>query len=388
MRRRAALLLRDVGDGEAADILARRLVVGTEKDSAALRAYLLLLTQIPREEAVVAALDMLADPRFSAEAAGMLAAAADRQLLQPRQSEQAARLCRELVREGRLPEPQVVTLLGLIGSDADWVRIEQWLDSDNEAVKEAAALAWGKSDRPLLPLLQRATDPVIRPNALVAANRRGNDAATLIALIDSRLEQDPRLREWQDALVAMAGRVGPQGVTQADQELARIGQPLSLRERILSAAIDAHGADPVQRDGMLVELLLLRAQVRLDNEDFQGAVVDYKRLAELAPALDARQQRRHDRGLLRAQLAVGYIDGAVEVARHMLTNPARPVEADTIAFIVDAFSRAIERDLQAASATRAGQTLAALRSLLGNPAPETYRAQLNALETRIRQADR
>src|SRR5690606_19742849 len=113
-----------------------------------------------------------------------------------RQADQAARTCREHIRDGKLPDPQAIGLLGLIGNETDWVRIEQWLDSDNEAVKEAAALAWGRSTRPLLPLIQRATDLVIRPNAFVAASRRGDDSATLIALIDCRLEQDPRLREW------------------------------------------------------------------------------------------------------------------------------------------------------------------------------------------------
>lgn len=384
VRRRAALVLRDVADGEAADLLARRLVVGTEKDVAALRAYLLLLTQVPRKEAVVAALDMLADPRFSAEAAGVLVAAANANMLEPRQAQQAARICREHVRDGKLPDPQAVALLGLIGDDSDWLRIEQWLDSDNEAVKEAAALAWGKSNRPLLPLIQRATDLVIRPNALMAAARRGDDMTTLIALIDARLEQDQRQRDWQEALIAMASRVPAMGVIQAERELARIGQPVDLRERFVTAAIDAQGANAEADRDAMVDLLLLRAEIRMESNDFQGAIVDYKRLAELAPALNERQRKRHDQGLLRARLAVGYIDGAVEVARAMIEADTRSPDPQLLPTIVEAFTRAAERHLETNGGQRAQQTLVALRSLFGQNVPEPYRASLNELDVRIR----
>ncbi len=387
IRRRAALVLRDMADGEAADTLARRLVVAMEKDPAAIRAYLLLLTQVPRKEAVVAALDMLADPRFSAEAAGVLVAAAEHNMLEPRQAELAARVCREHVRDGRLPEPQAIALLGLIGNDGDWVRIEQWLDSDNEAVKEAAALAWGKSDRPLLPLVQRAGDLVIRPNALVAAARRGGDTATLLALVDARLEQDQRLRDWQEALVAMAGRVPPRGVLQAEAELARTGQPVALRERFVAAAIDAQANnEPDNRADALVDLLLRRADIRLESSDFQGAIVDYKRIDELAAALDARQQRRFDRGLLQARLAVGYTDGAVEVARSMLEADNPTPDPEVVPFIIDAFTRAIDRHLEAKADQRAMQTLTALRSLFGQNVPEVYRTAINELDVRVRRA--
>jgi hypothetical protein len=227
---------------------------------------------------------------------------------------------------------------------------------------------------------------VIRPNALVAAAKRGSDTPTLIALVDSRLEQDQRAKDWEDALVAMAGRVPPRGVLQAEQELGRVGQPIALRDRLISAAIDAQSTDPAPRSDALVDLLLLRAELRLDNGDFQGAVVDYKRLTELGAALDAGQQRRHDRGLLRARLAVGYIEGAVEIGRRMLENTTGPVDPDVIPFIVDAFGYAVDRNLEAAATQRAQQTLAALRTLFGENPPDTYRDRLNGMDVRIRRA--
>lgn len=362
LRQRAALLLREMRDAEAADIVARRLAEGSEPIASVREAYLLMMARLPRAEAVEPALAMLEDPELEPEAAAMLAAAADAELLTPAQKERAATIVRSRLNVEQLPAAQVVALLGRVGNDQDFRRIEGWLDAPDAAVKQAAAQVWAASDKPLAPLAQRADDPVIRDIVIEAATRRGNDPQTLFALIENKPAQDQVVAAWRRALVAMARRVPARSAIDADRRLSEISEPPATREPFLSAALERFdnggslpdGNDPVapavvpagtpSAKNDLVELLLSRGDVRLTT-DPAASLNDYARIDATRHPLSPAQREHYDHGLLRARLATGNMAGAFELARKIIgNNPAPRVDtskADMIVgWLLDAAQRA------------------------------------------------
>ncbi|MEX0744539.1 MAG: HEAT repeat domain-containing protein, partial [Phycisphaeraceae bacterium] len=74
IRQRATLLLRDLADAPAADRVAHRLAEKREQSEPVLRANLLLMSRLPRIEAVERSLELLSHPTLRGEAAGALAA--------------------------------------------------------------------------------------------------------------------------------------------------------------------------------------------------------------------------------------------------------------------------------------------------------------------------
>ena len=380
LRARAALLLRDLADAPAAAMAARRLAEGREPATEARRAMLRLLGRLPQPEAVAPALAMLSEPELRGDAAGALAASFDAGHL----SAEESRLAAERVRAdlappgGEPPPPAVVTLLGKVGNDEDFDRIAAWVDSDNASVKRAAAQAWADSDKSLRLLAERADDPTIAPIVIDAATRRGDDPWTLRALMERPPERGQLRAAWERALVAMAGRTPAASVLELLPTLDKAGADLTLRDRVLSAALSADGDDSGSPDAAaeaqvdaptratLASLRLERGETRLALREPAAAIEDFERLGQAHDLLDDRQADRLGRGWIRAALALGRYDQAFDVAGGLL-GESQPTDVlgPTDDPIVDLFVEAAKRQAQLGQRDQARQILRRLRSLLG-----------------------
>lgn len=404
LRARAALLLRDLADEPAAAVVAERLAADDEPATVAREAYLRLLSRLPQAEAVEPALRMLADPALRGEAAGALAASYDAGHLTPEQADLAADRVRATLASNPNgePEPQVVTLLGKVGSRADYERIARWVDSPDSAVKRAAAQAWADSEESLRLLARRAEDPIIAPIVIEAAIRRGRDPTTLEALLE-RPPQTPQLRAaWERALVAMAARVAPSAVVRLLPRLDSAADDPTLRERMLSSALEANpspgrgaAADAETGDGdaadgeklpsdsarpdakqqplprpereALLELRLERGETRLALGEHAAAIEDFETLDAFRDRLSDRQVDRMSRAWIRSALALRRFEVAFEVAKRLL-GEAGPADAlgPTDDPIVDLFIESAKSQVQLGQRDTARTVLTRLRELLGS----------------------
>lgn len=383
MRRRAALLIRDLNDDAGADRVARLLVIRRDSDPDVISAYLKVMARLPRPDGVRAAFDLIERPDYSDEAAGVLAAAADVEgLLDRLQRKKALDICREQATGDQPPPTQVIALMARLGENEDWQRIERWLDHNSEAVREAAARAWAQSNRSLLPLAQRASDQVIRPIILLSAANRGNDLNTLLALVDHppASQEDPKT--WSDALVAMAGRVEPKGMIDVDKAMAEAGHAVALRERMISAAIQAMENAPDAKPGLMTELLLLRADLRLDQGDGPSALADYDKLTELNAALTRQQTIMLRRGRLRAHLIAAYVPGVNTAASGLISADQTQAE-----WVLRTIAESVDKHINARRFAEGKAVLTALRVLAGDSPSEPWRARIATLQQRLVEAE-
>ncbi|MFA9477654.1 HEAT repeat domain-containing protein [Phycisphaerales bacterium AB-hyl4] len=321
IRQRATLLLRDLADGPAADRVARRLADAVEDVEAVLRAELLMMSRLPRIEAVERSLALLNSPALRDEAAGAINAAVDADRLTYQQGVRALRHVRGQLDAGQPPLPSIVLLLGRLGDEQDWRRIESWLDSEDDAVKQAAARAWADSDRPLLPLVERAYDARIESIALLTAARRGQSTVTFQALVQFEPEGEQVTERWHRALEAMAGRVSGDVVLGAVRDLERRGASSSLCRRMLAAALEqVEASSRSNASGQRVDLLLARGRLRIAAGEPEGALADFDRLARLEVELTDAQHEQRQRGIIRARIDLHQIDRAIETAEAMLNG--------------------------------------------------------------------
>ena len=407
IRRGAARLLRDLSDQRGADAMARRLVGADERDPDVLRVYLLVMADQPRARAIVAAMGLLADPALRNEAAGVLVRAAEEGVFgQSQQADLKLRL-RQQINTDSPPAPKVIELLGYVGDQDDWQRIEQWIDSDQDKVKEAAAIAWARSARPLTVLAQRADDLLIQPIVIAAATRRGRRADTLMALLAHRPEQDQARQAWQRALVAMAGRVPAEDVLKAQAALADDPQADDLRTQLLSEAIGkalpdngnggngsaANGQGPVQplppeaEPTVIADLLLKRAEIRLAGSEPRMAMADLSVIVARDWTLELAQRRRHDALSMRARLAAGGdIPGAADVAGKALERERKLGDEafrNAVNEVAIAFLSAASGHVTANQADRAADVLAQLEDLTGQFLPDPLKEKVRQLKAQI-----
>lgn len=382
VRGRAALLLRDLNDEQAANRIALQLTEQQVLDFETLQAYLRVLARMPRHKAVDPALALLRQPELRVDAAAALAAGVDRGLLNEQDKQQAIQRVRQLSLP-RPSDPELITLLAKLGDDEDWQHVAGWLDESDPSLREAAATAWAHSDRPLGALAKRADDEVILPLFLEAARQRGKDAATWEVLLAMGPPQgDQNQDAWRRALVAMASRVPPDVVFSSVDRLAQLDQSTDLIEQTISArleTLDEATAEPFHR----VDLLLARARLRLSSGEPAQAMAFLDEAVRAMPKSDAnvlpRQRDAHfqqiDRMKVQANLMLGQIDAAVDIAKRPLANhPNRP-EASTDPQILTLFLDATEQRLNAQQAAQARELLDAVEALLGkqSPAPITRR---------------
>ena len=405
IRQGAARLLRDLGDEVGADAMERRLIAAQEQDPAVLSVYLLVMADQPRAEAIGPASALLANPDLRNEAAGVLVRAVELGFLGAAQQANLRLGLRRQIAADKPPEPKVIELLGYVGDQDDWRRIEQWIDSDEDKVKQAAALAWARSDRSLCSLAQRAADPQIEPIVIAAAERRGREPRTLMALCAHPPEPEQTRQAWQRALVAMAGRVTAAELLAADAALAGSQQPPGLRRQMLSAAIAAAlpgNSGPVPRNGVdpngpdanststqptdtaaVVELLLRRAELRLASDEPKAAVADLALIAGRKWRLEDDQTGRHADLSMRAKLADADATGAFQIAGTVL-NRARLQGNDAFdraaVALAPVFLDAAKRHIAANQAENARAILAPLGAMVGSSLPAALKARMRQLE--------
>lgn len=335
VRWRSAELLRDLLDEPAADLVAQKLMAGDEQVARVSSAYLGLLTQMPRKTPTDAITALLDESGLRADACGALAEVARKGLLTPRRADVILDKLRGYLEAGQRPSPQMVKLLGQVGRNDEWRRIEAWIDDRDDVIRQAAAQAWADApDRSLEILAERADDEIIRPIAIRAATDRGQNPETLRKLADNPPGDPQLLDAWERALIAMAARptISPERALQTAKFL--LDQPNNrpqFVDRFLTAAIDRHGPAPAKDDAYLL-LRLARAENRMAMGEADLAINDYEFLLGRTPdALTARQRDDLYRGLIPAYLRARRYDPAIAAARAFFEDPAQPGRLDASA---------------------------------------------------------
>lgn len=387
IRRGAALLLRDLSDAAAADRVAGRLAGDEEQVVGVLRAYLLLVTRLPREQAIDPAIKLLDEPTLRGEAAGALASAVDARLLDKKQPEAVVKQLRKVLQNQPVPPAQLATLLGKVGEEEDWAKIAAWIDSPDPALKRAAAQAWAESNRSLQILGERVSDPIIEPIVVSAAIRRGNDPWTLRSLAQNRPDQAQQVEPWESALVAMSGRVEPPVVLETVQRLEVQGQAVPLLDRMLSAALERETNTKMPAE-QRVPLLLKRAEMRLGAGKAPGALADYD--AALAAQgglpstakLSSEAKDRMSRGRIQAYLQIGEPDKAFEVAQALIKKPGYGVPS-TDDPVVEQFLEAARTYAHAGQKDEGRQVLRKLRTVLGGALKPEVAQRMSILDVEI-----
>lgn len=390
IRRLAALVLRDLADETAADIVSQKLVNHEENVNSVLEAYLQLLARLPRKNATDAVYDLLNEPGLRGDAAGALASIARAGQLTPRRSSDTAHRLRQQLASGQRPSAQMVNLLGKVGDNDDWNQyIEPWIDDSDDVIKQAAAQAWADSERSLAILAERAADPIIQPIVINAATRRGQYPETLKKLAANPPSQPQFVEAWSRALVAMAGRVLPAQTLEALAILAEHRDDPELRERMLSAAID-RPVDPSDGEpaGVYLQLLLERAQTRLESGHADLAVVDYERLLSRVGELPNPERERLYRGLIPAYLQAARYDEAFTAARAFFEDPADPTSVDPATVsdpLMQMFLDTALKEVQLGRPDSARQVFDSFQLLLGvDPQlPPSLTPKLNALREQL-----
>lgn len=379
----AATLLGQLLDSGAADRMAFQLRRGAQDDPAVQQAYLMALTKMPRLQALGPGYEMLQRPEMQVAAAGMLAAAhRDQQGTEAFWAQVRDRVRKQLLQEDK-PAPQVVTLLGLVlaGDDQQgWSRISGWLGAEDERVREAAARVWAEAARPLVQLAKRSDDPVIRPIALTAIAESGKTSASLKAVATRRPSEAEDVRLWDQAMIALAGRVQPDALLGVIATLSeKNGETRQVREQMLTAALErADKPDPptVQT----ARLLIARAQTRVLADAPALVVLDYEAALALTEKLSGEQVLAIRRGLLPAYLADRRIEEALALAQAMLKPEGKLIPKAGEDPAVDVLIAETKRALEQGRREDAGKLVKGIRVLLGVSVSEGRDAQLLKLE--------
>ncbi len=360
-----------------------------------LAANLQLLTEMPRKRATAAILVLLRESGLKADAADALAAIARAGLLTPRRADTALDQLRQDLQAGQRPTPSVVRLLGRIGRNEEWERIETWIDDADPVIKQAAAQAWADAtDRSLAILAGRADDPVIQPIVIRAATDRGQDPQTLRKLAENPPRQSQFVEAWERALIAMVSQpsITPILVLEVLDTLDDRVRNTALVERLLSAALDREPSPTTEEADTpaslpWMQVRLTRAENRLAMNEPELAILDYEALLqrEDAAAL-ARERERLYRGLIPAYLDVGRNAPAITAAATLLHDPARPGRLDPAAAedpLLQTFVDTARRQLELGRTDAARTVFDGLLTLLGPPEnrrlPPNLAPQINQL---------
>ncbi len=388
VREESATLLGQLLDATGADLIASRLASGTEGDAAAERAYLIALTQMPRAQAMKPGYEMLENPLLQAQAAGMLAASHRAGQGDESYWGEVRDRVRDLMEDVPEPRAQMVTLLGLVieaDDDKSWDRISGWVGSRNDSVRAAAARVWAGSDRPLMILAKRSDDAVIRPLALRAIAERGKEVETLKAVAERRPTEAEDIRQWEQALVAMAGRVDSASVMEVFNALSSDnGQTRQVRQRMLTAAIDRSAAEDPPSSTRL-SMLLARARVRVLADAPALVVLDYEAALQHADELNQAQRYNAQKGLALAYFADARVDDTVKLVTDLLKPDGSLVndanKSPLLEELIDVAKAAVDQG----RASDAGKLIAGLRVIFGQALTEANAERLSILEAQIKE---
>ncbi len=397
VRRDSARLFAKLADSEAADIVAIRLASRKDTDLESVKAYLALMTALPRADAVEPALEMLLNSQTCRDAAGALAAAIEKDLLNVGQLARAGSGIRTQLQGNRVPGPQMVRLLAQVANEQDWQKISHWLDAEDKKLKEAAAEVWAASDRTLVALAQRADDEYIRPIVIAAVRQRGRKLQTFLVLLDHKPTNQQMVAAWRRALLELAGRLPTAAVVEADRQLSKNATDDELRNQLLAAAISrqkvaVHGVDPGSIDldqlHRYIKLVLSRSELHFANGDPNPTIDDLESIySTWRPRLIMPMQHQLDLALLRSYLAVSSTSLAVEIASAMIKQvPDGSIDqAEKTRFNVgDAFMVAINRLVNGGQIDQADLMLAGFKDVTSWQENDLGKIQLSKLEQKLK----
>lgn len=389
VREDSATLLGQLLDANGADKIAARLASGNEGDAGVERAYLVALTQMPRAEAMKPGFEMLENPLLQAQAAGMLAASHRAGQGDEDYWDEVRDRVRDLLEDVASPKAQMVTLLGLVieaDDDKSWERIAGWVGAKDDSVRAAAARVWAGSQRPLEILAKRSDDPVIRPIALRAIAERGDQVETFKAVASRRPTEAEDIRQWEQALVAMAGRVESENVLEVFNSLSSgNGQTRQIRQRMLTAAID-RSAEQDPPSSARLSMLLARARVRVLSDAPALVVLDYEAALQHADKLNEAQRYNARKGLALAYFADARVDDTVKLVRDLLKPDGTIVNDANKSPLLEELLEVAKAASDQGRASDAGKLVAGIRTIFGQALTAANAERLNILESHIKDA--
>ncbi|XAM00461.1 hypothetical protein OT109_03535 [Phycisphaeraceae bacterium D3-23] len=388
VREQAATLLGQLSDQPGVAMMAQRLGQGEETVTAVQRQFLIALRRLPNAAAVDSVYTLLADRALQTEAAGALAAAAQAGMVDGEMARKVRERVLESLVDVQIPRADIVLLLGrvLSESDREWSRVEAWLDSSDDQVRDAAARVWAGAGRPLEPLARRCDDAVVRPVALRAIIERGDQPGTLLAIALKRPEGAADLDLWNDAMVAMAPRVPAERLLSTLEELEQNpADTQAVRLAMLTQAIERDGRPEDEAASAFPRLLIARAQTLPLDDDAGLVVLDYEAALPDIEALDAEDQQRLYRGLTAAYLAQQNADKAFETARLILVDTeGNPHPAASDDPLIQTFIDAIANANTRGDKDHARALLAGLRELFADAGlPAEIGQRLTDLEREV-----
>lgn len=264
LRLSAARLLNDLNYPRTGELVAAALA--SEADPTRATGYLEILFKRPSPsalEVLTTWLDDVQAGRTAADAAWALVSTAAL-------DEDALAELRPIARHAALQHTTSahVRLVAGLGEDADRSRIESWLDSNDPAIRSAAAegLSWAGV---LAPLQQRATDEAIYAHRIQLIAQGDVDLTTLRELVRIAPPQ-PHKQMWMTATAGFFAKLPPGEMLQGDDILASFDHvDQALRVAVLARAAqlpdDALPAD--QRAALFLRL----AELWLATDDPQLA---------------------------------------------------------------------------------------------------------------------
>ncbi|MEM9416282.1 MAG: hypothetical protein AAGA29_12520 [Planctomycetota bacterium] len=388
VREQAATLLGQLSDRPGVAMMAQRLAQGEETVTAVQRQFLLALRRLPNEDAVDSVYTLLADRALQTEAAGALAAAAQAGLVDGEMSSRIRDRVLEGLADVQIPRADIVLLLGrvLTENDREWSRVESWLDSSDDQVRDAAARVWAGAGRPLDALARRCDDPVIRPVALRAITERGDQPVTLHAITLKRPEDAADLDLWNKAMIAMAPRVPVERLLSTLEELElNPADTQAVRLAMLTQAIERENRPEDESASAFPRLLLARAQTLSLDTDADLVVLDYEAALPEVDALDEPDQQRLYRGLTAAYLALHNAEQAFDTAKVLLADAdGNPYPAASDDPLVQSFIDAIAGANTRGDKDHARELLDGLRDFFGTAGiPAEIGQRLTDLEREV-----
>lgn len=260
----AAQLLNDLNYQGTADQVAAALAEETVPANAA--GYLEILAKRPAPWALEQILHWLNDTTAGEAAAGALWSMNTNGLIDDEAMSAAHNKVRGAMKWG--PTPALVRVFGAIGDEDDREIVEGFLDSQDPALRRAAAegLAFAGA---LEPLLARAADAEIYPYA-IRVLARGPAGVPLVAALAELAPPDAHRQEWAQTIRTAAEALDASDLLAADDALATHEHVDSaLRAEILARAaqLPADAVTLDQRSALLVRL----ARLRLSLGEYQGA---------------------------------------------------------------------------------------------------------------------
>ncbi len=284
LRLSAARLLNDLNYPRTGELVGAALAAESEATQAA--GYLEILVKRPRPEALAVLMRWLDVAQTTASAADALWALVNSAALD---ETAMARLRPEARRAAsQYATPAHVRLLAGIGQDIDRAGIKKWLDSDDVAIRSAAAQGLSRAGV-LEPLQLRAADEAIYPHRINLLARGAVDLTTLRELTRVAPPQ-PNQQMWTVAMTGFFDKLPPGQMLQGDDLLASFEHvDQTLRVTVLARAAqlpdDALPAD--QRSALFVRL----AELWLVTGNAQSAHDLLVRIDEASAPLNLAQLR-------------------------------------------------------------------------------------------------